>query len=61
MWKQWVNAILGLAVIAIPFLSLSATTLTWSLAIVGIAIAVLAIWSATEVSSIEDTRRLAHR
>ena len=61
MWKQWVNAILGLAVIAIPFLSLSATALTWSLAIVGIAIAVLAIWSATEAPSYEGSSRLAHR
>ncbi len=61
MWKQWVNAILGLAVIAIPFLSLSATALTWSLAIVGIAIAVLAIWSAMETPSYEGSNRLAHR
>jgi hypothetical protein len=61
MWKQWVNAVLGLAVVALPFLSLSATALTWSLAVAGIIIAVLAIWSTAEFSSPEETRRLAQR
>jgi hypothetical protein len=61
MWKQWANAVLGLAVLAIPFLSLSATTLTWSLVVAGAAIAVLAAWSIAELSSPEGIQRLAHR
>jgi len=51
MWKQWVNAILGLLVLAVPFLSLSTAAFTWTLAIAGVIIAVLAVWSATETSA----------
>jgi len=49
MWKQWVNAILGLVVLATPFLGLASATMTWTLAIAGIIIAVLAAWSAAEL------------
>lgn len=48
MWKQWINAILGLVVLATPFLNLSVGAFTWTLAIAGIIIAILAVWSATE-------------
>jgi hypothetical protein len=51
MWQQWVNVILGLWVIAIPFLNLIGDTLTWTLAITGIVIAGMALWGATEHSS----------
>lgn len=60
MWKQWVNAALGLVVLAAPFMSLSAAALTWTLAISGIAIAILSIWHALEMGSMSDYR-LAHR
>jgi hypothetical protein len=60
MWKQWVNAILGLVVLAVPFLNLSAGAFTWTLAIAGIIIAVLAVWSATETSP-EAGRSFAQR
>jgi hypothetical protein len=52
MWKQWVNAILGLLVLAVPFLNLTTTGFTWTLAIAGIVVAVLAVWTATETSSV---------
>lgn len=57
MWKQWVNAILGLLVLAVPFLGLSAAALTWTLAISGIIVAVLAIWSVAESSSALESDR----
>jgi hypothetical protein len=53
MWQQWVNAILGLAVIATPFVGLSADTLLWALAIEGAAVAVLAVWGAMRSQSRE--------
>jgi len=57
MWKQWVNAILGLAVIAVPFMGLTATALTWTLVVAGAVIAVLGVWSAIEEQSPEYHRR----
>jgi hypothetical protein len=51
MWQQWVNAVLGLWVIAVPFLALSAGTLMWALAITGIIVAVLGVWGAMEGQS----------
>jgi hypothetical protein len=48
MWKQWVNLILGLAVIATPFLSLSTDTSTWTLVVLGAVIAILSLWNASE-------------
>jgi hypothetical protein len=47
MWQHWVNALLGLAVIAVPFLGLSVNAMTWTLAIIGIAVAALGFWGAT--------------
>ncbi len=57
MWKQWVNAILGLLVLAVPFLGLTATAYTWTLAIAGIIIAVLAVWTVAEASSALESDR----
>lgn len=53
MWQQWINAVLGLVAIALPFLSLSSAALTWTLVIGGIAVAVLAIWGALRDQSTE--------
>jgi len=50
MWKHWLNAILGLVVLAVPFLGLTGATLAWTLAISGIIVAVLSVWSAMETS-----------
>jgi hypothetical protein len=50
MWKQWVNALLGAATIAVPFLGLTGSTLAWTLAIMGAAVLVLSLWTAGEVS-----------
>ena len=59
MWQQWVTAILGLFTIAVPFLGLDSSTLTWALSIDGIAVAVLAIWGGAHEQELE--RRLQHQ
>ena len=46
MWQQWINALLGLAIIVVPFLGLTGDAFTWTLAILGIAIAALGVWGA---------------
>ncbi len=48
MWKNWVNGLLGLWVLVIPFLGIADSTLTTTLVITGIIIAVLGFWSASE-------------
>lgn len=57
MWRQWVNAILGLLVLAVPFLGLTTAAFTWTLAIAGVIIAVLAVWSVAEANAMFDTER----
>jgi hypothetical protein len=56
MWQHWVNGILGLLVVVLPFLGLDAVTMTWTLAVTGIVIAILGFWGAGELSS----HKLAH-
>ena len=46
MWQQWINLVLGLWIIAVPFVGMSATALAWTLAVSGIIIAALALWGA---------------
>ncbi len=60
-WQHWVNAILGLWVLAVPFLfGVTGTALMWTLVISGLVVAVLGIWGASESQS-ETSARLAHR
>lgn len=61
MWRQWVNAVLGLWVLAIPFTSLVGGALVWTLAITGIVIAVLGVWGALENMPEVRERRLQHQ
>lgn len=64
MWQQWINAILGLWVIAVPFIGITGSALVWTLAITGIVIAVLGIWGAQQEQEIEHALRelqLQHR
>jgi hypothetical protein len=51
MWQQYVNVVLGLWVIAVPFLGLTATQNGWALGISGFVIAALSFWDASEHSS----------
>ncbi len=48
MWQQWVNGILGLWVIVVPFLGLTAQAFTWTLVVTGLVVAVLGFWGAGE-------------
>jgi hypothetical protein len=59
MWQQWVNAILGLWVLAIAFSSIGGSSLTWTLALTGIVIAALGVWGATAHSEMEREGRYA--
>lgn len=56
MWQEYVNAVLGLAIIVVAFLGLTGATLSWTLGILGAAILVLALWSAGTVSPPEFKR-----
>jgi hypothetical protein len=51
MWKQWINAIIGLGVIAVSFMGLTAAALMYTLVIGGIVLVVLSLWSAYEIST----------
>lgn len=49
MWQQWMNTILGLWIIALPFIGISSSSaFTWTLAITGVVVAILAAWGAME-------------
>ncbi|MGH7175180.1 MAG: SPW repeat domain-containing protein [Minisyncoccia bacterium] len=47
-WQHWLNAILGIWVVVIPFLALTGGALTWTLVITGAVILVLGFWGAME-------------
>lgn len=59
MWQAWTTALLGVAVIATPFLGLSGDTFTWTLVAIGIAITTLALWDGAAEQQLE--RRLRHQ
>jgi VIT1/CCC1 family predicted Fe2+/Mn2+ transporter len=46
MWQQWVNVVVGLAVIVVAFLGLAGATLMWTLIVAGAVVAILGLWGA---------------
>ncbi len=46
VWQHWANAILGAWLIVLAFLGFTGAALMWSLAITGLAVAILGIWGA---------------
>jgi hypothetical protein len=46
MWQQWVNGILGIWTIIVPFLGFTGSTLTWTLVVTGVIVAILGFWGA---------------
>ena len=46
MWQNWVNGVLGLWVILMPFLALPPSSHKWLMVLSGVVIAVLAFWTA---------------
>lgn len=61
MWQNWLNALLGLWVIVVPFLGISGSTLMWTLVITGVAVAVFALWGVQETSAEREEGRMSHR
>jgi hypothetical protein len=61
MVQQWVNVVLGLWVIAVPFVGFAATGLTWALVITGAVIAILAIWGAQATQSEREAGKMQQR
>ena len=47
MWQDWLNGILGIWVLVIPFTGMAGSSLTSTLVITGIVIAILGFWSAS--------------
>lgn len=48
MWQAWINFILGIWVIIVPYLNMTESGLKTTLVITGIVIAVLGAWGAIE-------------
>lgn len=44
MWQDWINAVLGLAVLAIAVFGGLTATLAWALGVVGVGVIVFALW-----------------
>ena len=57
MYKNWINAVLGLIVIGLAFMDLSGTTLAWTLGIIGAALVTNSFWSTIVGSDEKDYRR----
>lgn len=43
MWKEYTNAVLGLCIAAVAFLSLTGTILTWTLVVLGAVVLILGL------------------
>ncbi len=56
MWQQWVNGIVGLWIILVPFLGFTGNTFTWTLVITGLVVAVLGFWGGAEHSQMAPRR-----
>lgn len=61
MWQQWANVILGLWIIAVPFIDFTATGLTWALMITGAVTAIFGIWGAQETQSERKAGKMVHQ
>ncbi|MBI2410192.1 hypothetical protein HYV30_04130 [Candidatus Kaiserbacteria bacterium] len=55
MWQQWVNAVLGLWTIVVPFLGLTGSALSWTLVVTGLLVAVFALWGVQTHSRMEES------
>jgi hypothetical protein len=62
MWQQWVNAILGIWVVALAFVGITGMALMWTLVVTGVVVAILGFWGAAMSSSeTSTTRRQAYQ
>lgn len=61
VWQQWLNALLGLWVIVIPFTGMVGNAMTQTLVVTGVVIAGLALWGAVvNTAQTDEHRRLQH-
>jgi hypothetical protein len=58
-WQHWINFILGLWVIVSGYITFTSVSLATNLTIIGIVIAVLALWGALENQSVQSPSRSA--
>lgn len=56
MWQKWALALLGLVVVAVPFMGLSSAAMMWSLAVAGVAVIALSLWSLSTEPEVHATR-----
>jgi hypothetical protein len=56
MWQQWVNGILGIWTIVVPFLGFTGNTLTWTLVVTGLVVAILGFWGGAEHNQMSPAR-----
>lgn len=61
MWQQWINALLGLWVVFLPFTGMVGASLMWALVITGIAVAVFALWGIQKTSVEYREEKMVHR
>ncbi len=63
LWQQWVNVLLGLGIIAVPFLDLAEGTVVWTLVLAGLAVAALGIWGGLyeQTESHREAMKRAHQ
>jgi hypothetical protein len=61
MWKSWLNGILGLVIIVAAFMGLTGATLTWTLVVLGVLVAILSFWSAVADGDSNSMRQPAFR
>jgi hypothetical protein len=54
MYKNWINAVLGLVVIGVAFMDLSTVTMVWILGISGAVIALSNLWSLLVDPDLDD-------
>lgn len=54
MWYQWVNGILGLWIVASPFLGFTSDGMTTNLVIVGLVVALLSFLGAIRTSGMRE-------
>ena len=58
VWQHWVNFILGLWIVLSAYMNFSVTGFTTNFTIIGIVIAILALWGALQQKSRENRTRV---
>ena len=61
MYLNWINGLLGLVIIGVAFLDLSATTLTWTLVVSGVLVATISFWNVVNDKTGSEYEREVHR